>query len=235
MSLPSAPIKTVVLKSKEGIAITLDSDDAIKTWDISTGICKTSFKSPAQGPCKWDTQLVNGRLIFVWYIDDRIHAWDAENGKLLWEVDISGMGLQDFNISGDGLRVFGLCAPSIWAWSLQTGEVVWKMETGYDIVSGSLIVDGSKVWAHWPESNYKGWDFGIPDSAPMELLNTSVPPSHGLWNPKQARVENPATGQVVFQPSGRLANPVSVQCDDSYLVAGYQSGEMLILDLTNVK
>ena len=35
----------------------------------------------------------------------------------------------------------------------------------------------------------------------------------------------------------RGSPPVSfcVQCDGSYLVAGYESGEILILDLTNVK
>jgi WD40 repeat protein len=66
-SLPSASIKSVTLQSKEGIAITSDSGGVIKTWDISTGICKTSFQSPAQGSSKWDAQLINGRLIFVWY------------------------------------------------------------------------------------------------------------------------------------------------------------------------
>ena len=235
LSLPSAPMKSVALQSKEGIAITYDSDDIIKTWDISTGICKTSCQTPAQGPHKWDTQLINGRLIFVWYMYKRIHVWDAENGESLWEVNIPGMGLEDIRISGDGFRVFGLYAPSIWAWSLQTGEVVGKMEIEFDGVLGSLIVDGSKVWTHWLVSNYKGWDFGIPGSAPVELPNTSIHPSCGLWNHNQARVENPATGEVVFQLSGKLANPVSVQCDDSYLVAAYRSGEMLILDLTNVK
>ena len=46
---------------------------------------------------------------------------------------------------------------------------------------------------------------------------------------------NPATGEAVFQLSRRFANPVRVQCDDAYLVACYQSGEILILDLTDVK
>ena len=97
-------------------------------------------------------------------------------------------------------------------------------------------MDGSKVWAHyWPESNYKGWDFGIPGSAPMELPSTSTPPgSNGFWNPYEARIENPATGEV-FQLSGRFSNPVRARCDGSYLVAGYHTGEVLILDLTNVK
>jgi hypothetical protein len=133
------------------------------------------------------------------------------------------------------LWVFGLYAPHIWAWSLQTGEVVGKMEIGYGGSSGSLIVDGSKVWAAGLKSNYKGWDFGIPGSTPVELSNVYPTGPSRLWDPEQASIKNPATGEVVFQLSGRFANPVGVQCDDSYLVAGYQSGEILILDLTNVK
>ena len=235
ISLHSAPIKSVTLQSKEGIAITYDSNAAIKTWDISTGICKTFHQTPAQGSNKWDTQLINGRLIFVWYKDEKIHVWDIENGELLWEVGGPWGGVEDLRISGDGFRIFGLYAPDLWAWSLQTGEVVGEMEMMYEQDSGSLIVDGSRVWAHWPESNYTGWDFSFPDSSPVELSDTSTPPSPRLWDPNQSRIENPATGEVVFQLSGRFANPVSVQCDDSYLVAGYQSGEMLILDLTDVK
>ena len=234
-SLHSAPIKSVTLQSKEGIAITYDSDAIIKTWDISTGICKTSYQTPAQGSLKQDTQFINGRLIFVWCVNERIHVWDAENGELLWEVKKPWSGVEAVRMSGDGFRIFGLYAPSIWAWSLQTGEVVGKMEIGYSGTLGSLIVDGSKVWAHWPKSNNKGWDFSTSGSTPMELPNTSTPPSPRLWDPNQFRIEDPATGEVVFQLSGRFANPLSVQCDDSYLVAGYGSGEMLILDLTDAK
>ena len=161
--------------------------------------------------------------------------WDAENGESLLEVAEPWAGAEAVRISGDGFRVFGIYSPHIWAWSLQTGEVMEKMDIGNGGHRGSLIVDGSEVWAHWAGSYYKGWDFSTPGSTPMELPNTSTPPSPRLWYPNQSRTENPATGGVVFQLSGRFANPPSVQCDDSYLVAGYGSGEMLILDLTNVK
>ena len=235
-SLSSVPIKSVALESKEGIAITSDSDGVIKVWDISTGICKTSFQTPAQDHHKRDAQLVNGKLIFVWNGDLMIHVWDAENGELLWKVNEPGYCVMDLRISGDGSRVFALYQDSIWAWSLQTGEVAWKMETEYRRYSGLLIVDGSKVWVHRLESNYEGWDFGIPGSTPVELSN--IPTLSGYnrhWDPNQARIRNPATGEVVFQLSGRFANPVSMQHDCSHLVAGYQSGEILILDLTNVR
>ena len=232
--LPSASIKSITLQSEEGIAITSDSNGVIKAWDISTGICKESFQTPAKGPCTRDTRLVNGRLIFVWHTDGKIYAQNTENGELLWEVFWHSVG--DLRISGDGLRVFGLLAPSIWAWSLQTGEVVGKVEIGYEGPSVSLVVDGSKVWAYWPQSNYSGWDFGISGSTPMELSKISTLPSHNrLWDPEQAGVKDLVTGGFFFQLSGRFAHPVGVQCDGSYLVAGYQPGEILILDLTNVK
>jgi len=55
-----------------------------------------------------------------------------------------------------------------------------------------------------------------------------------LWDPSLARIKNAVTGEVVFQLSGRFTKPVDVQCDGSYLVAGYQSGEILILDIKHV-
>ena len=235
-SLPLGPINSVTLQSKKRIAITSDSDGLVRVWSISTGICKEYFQTLVQACHMGDAQLVNGKFIFVWYANNWVYACDAENGEALWEVHGPYHHIMDLRISGDGLRVFGLYEYSIWAWSLQTGEVVWEMEVEYREGPGSLIVDGSKVWVCWPQSEYKGWDFGIPGSTPVELSNISTHPgSNRLWDPNQARIKNPATGEVVFQLSGRFANPVSVQCNFSHLVAGYQSGEILILDLRNVK
>ena len=203
--------------------------------------CKRSFQTPAGKYHMGDAQIVNGRLIYVWYVDKNVHAWDAENGELLWKGDAPWCYVEDLRISGDGSRVFVLYTPSIWAWSILIGEVVWKMEMEDDEDSGvegseSLIVDGSKVWACWPKSNHKGWDFGIPGSTPMELSNQHTPlGGRRLWAIKQAMVKDLATGEAIFQLSRRFENPSCVQCDGSYLVAGYESGEILILDLTNVK
>ena len=233
-SLHSVSIMSVTMHSKEGIAITSDSNGVINRWDISTGVCKASSQTPAKHSHRRDTQLVDGRVALVWYAGERVHMWDAEDGEL-WEMGVPWGDVEDLRISGDGCRVFGLCAPSVWAWSLQTGEVVGKMQIQYDGHLGSLTMDGSKVWVQWPELNCKGWDFSAPGSTPMELSNASTPPSSSkLWDPKQAGIKNPATGEVVFQLSGRFSSPVKVQCDNSYLVAGYQTGEVLILDLTNV-
>ena len=235
-SLPSAPIKSVILQSKEAIAFTSDSSGVIKAWDISTGTCKTSSQTPAKYHDKWDAQLGNGRFIFVWNTFRKIHAWDGENGGLLWETNVLWDMVEDLKISGGGAWVFAIYAPWIWALSLQTGEVMEKTGIGFAVITRSLVVDGSKVWACWEQSNYRGCDFGIPGSTPVELPNKpTLPAPSKFWDSKQASIKNTATGKVVFQLSGRFSNPVSVKCDNSYLIAGYWSGEILILDLTNVK
>ena len=236
-SLPPVPIKSVSLQSDEAIALTSDSSGVIKIWDIPTGTCKTSFQTPARHHNRGDAQLVNGRLIFVWSVGQTIHAWDSESGELLWEMDVPwDDGIDDLKISGGGSWVFGTCIPWMWTWSLQTGEVIEKMDIGIEHFPGSLIVDGSKAWVCWLISNYKGWDFGVPGSTPVELLYAPAPPVPGKhWDYKQTEIKNPATGEVVFQLSRRFTQPVSEKHNTSYLVAGYQSGEVLILDLTNVK
>ena len=235
-SLHSAPVMFVAVQSKEGIAFTWDLDGVIKGWDILTGVCKTSSKTPVNTSHKMDIQLVDGRAVLVWYAGQKLHVWDTKYEELLWEVYIPWSSIDALRISGDGFRVFALHAPYIWAWSLQTAVVVGKMQIEYRGSSGSLTVDGSGVWTHWPESNYKGWDFSSPGSTPMELSNTStLPSSNRLWDPEQAGIRDLATGDIIFQLSGRFSSLAHVQCDNSYLVAGYETGEILILDLTNVK
>ena len=262
-SLPSAPIESITLQAKDRIIITSDSGGMIKTWDISTGTNQSSFQTPAKHHRR-DIRLINNRLILVWYANKKAHVWDVENGKLLLVVDQPGKGFLGLfraalriprflrrlggngtpgelrvsgglRISGDGQRFFYLHAPSIWAWSIQKGEAVGEVETRYSGQSGSLTVNGSKVWAHWPQSEYQGWDFGTPGSNPTQLAGMpTLSDGSMLWDPRQGRIKNAGTGGTIFQLSGRFANPTDVQCDGSYLVAGYESGEILILELKHV-
>ena len=229
----SAPIWSITLKSKQDIAFILCSDGVVKAWDTSTGICRISSQIQVNDGYMKDAQLVNGRLILIWHSVGRIHVWDGENEVSLWETSIPP--ILDIKISGDGLRVFALFDDSVLAWSLQTGEVIWEVKSKW---SGhtSLIVDGSKVWVSTHPSKCKGWDFGIPGSKPVKLSNRSTPPSvKSLWDDREARIRSPATGETVFQLSRRFLDPACVEYDDSYLVASYRSGEILILDLRNVK
>ena len=170
----------------------------------------------------------------------KIHIWSAGKGELQ-TVDISQYLVKDLRISGDGSKVFLLSDRHIQAWSIQTGEVVGKVLLEGKPCSSSLVVDGSEVWVHFEGSQMQGWDFGIQGSTPTPLSD-APPKSHHLEfingthreNPSPSRVEDTVTGQEVFQFSGRYVRPTSTHWDGQYLVAGYDSGEVLILNFNNI-
>ena len=233
LTSPSAPIDSIILKSKQDTTFIVHSDGVVKTWDTSTGIYRISSQIQANCYIK-DAQLVDGRLILVWcYYFGGIHVWDGENEEFLWKTRTPPV--DDIKISGDGSRVFVLCENSVLAWSLQTGEVMGEVKSKWSDCQ-SLIVDESKVWVFIHPSKYKGWDFGILGSKPVKLSNRSTPPSvRSLQDTNETRIKSPATGETVFQLSWRFWDPVCIKYNDSSLVAGYKSGEILILDLRSVK
>ena len=47
-------------------------------------------------------------------------------------------------------------------------------------------------------------------------------------------IESTVTGKKVFQLPAKLASPSDSQWDGQYLVAGYENGEVLILDFSNM-
>ena len=235
-SFTPALIKSVTLQAKDGIIITSDSDGMVKTWDISTGLCKRSFQTPTKDSPKRDVQLINGKLIFVWYSDSKINIWDAEKGELLWAVD-QVFDSYDLKISGDGSRVFSLNIFYIVAWSVQTGEAVGRVELEYSMYRRSLTVDSSSIWVYCPKSGYQGWDFGIPGSLPVQLPD--VPPHRlhpsgtMLWDISLSRLKDRTTGKVVFRLSKGFAAPIDVQWNGQYLVVCYPPKEVLILDFSH--
>jgi len=236
MSLTAAPIKSITLQAKDGIIITSDSDGVVRTWDISTGLCKASFQTPAKGYHKRHVQLIDGRLIFVWSQYPKVCIQDIEKGKLLWEVGGVVSNIEDLRISGDGSRVFYLDLSFIWALSIQTGEVVGKVDVEHSDFFGSLIVVDSRVWVHYPRSEYQGWDFGTLGSSPVQL--SDVPTFHlsdtMVWDISLSGIKDTVTRKVVFQLSGRFAKPVDVQCHGCLLFASYISGEVLVLDINHI-
>ena len=229
--LNSAPIMSITLQAEDGIAISRDSDGMVKTWDISTGLCKASFQTPAGAYNESDIRLIDGRLILVWWVDEKIHIWDVERGELLQMMDAPWHVVNDVGISVDGSKVFYLLCESIQVLSIWTGEVVGKVEFEFSVHTRSLTVDGSRVWVHHPLQEPQGWDFAVPGS-PIQLSNSSSPhlKDDKLWDTRLHRINDAVTGKVVFQLSGRFAQPIDSQWDGQYLAAGYDYGEVLILD-----
>jgi len=232
----SASIMSVSLQVGDGIFITSDSAGVVKIWDILTGLCKSSFQTPAEGSTCKDAQLIDGRLILIQYEGSESHIWDAEKGELLQKLDTSGC--RDLRISGDRSKIFCLGAGIIQAWDMWTwkpaGEV--KLESD-DLYLDSTWADGSKVWVCSKDLTVQGWDFGTSDSPPIPLSKRFHLDFIGgpLWQTGSTSwIKDTVTGKRVFQLSGRYAEFCEVQWDGRYLVAGYQSGEVTILDFNDL-
>jgi len=237
MSLTLANIRSIILQAKDDIIITSDSDGVVRTWDIFTGLCKESFQIPANNLNNRDARLINGKLIFCWYADERINIWDAEKGKFLLRIDetSSSGGLK---ISEDGSRVFCLAGGFIKAWSIQTGEIVDRVHVGFGLV-GSLTIDNSRVWVwNYSESCEKGWDFGTPGTSPVQLPKTPPYKLHPndimLWDTGLHRIKDTRTGKVIFQLPKRYGKPLDVGWNGQYLVACFPPMNVLILDCVHI-
>ena len=237
-SITSTPIQSIALQAKDNITITSGSDGIVKVWDISTGLCKNSYQTPAIYTSCIDVQLIDGRLICVWYEAGMINMWDSEKGEL-WKVKSEYVfNLQSIKISPDRSKIFHMDSYSIRAYSIQTGKPVKRLDfergTSYDF----LIVDGSRVWAYTPNIGYEGWDFGIPGLLFVQSHN--IPPHRlhpsgtMLWDTSLLRINNQATGKVVFQLSRRFTGPVDVQWNGKSLVLYYPLNEVLILDFSHL-
>ena len=234
---PSAPVKSVSLQAENGIAISGDEDGVVRVWDISTGHCKASFQTPATDAIFGDAQIIGGRLILTWITSGWINIWDTGEGKLLHTVDVKWHAAGGLRISGDGSKILCLVDDILQAWSTQTGEALGKVELERGSILDPLCMDGSKIWIKYRDKPAQAWDFGVSGSSPVPLSNTSSERPclyfiHDFNGP--SRIEDMVTGKVVFWLSGRYAGPRDVRWDGQYLVAGYESGEMLILDFKHL-
>ena len=226
--LSSARIESISLQARDRIAISSDSAGVIKTWDISTGICKASFQTPAGISNHGDAKLIGDRLVFVWYKDNQIHIWETQRGKLLQTLDMAQPNC--LRISGDGSKIIGLFGETIRAWSMWTWELVCEIKSGLggDLYLDPLCTYSPRVWIHSKGSSaQEGWDFGTSGSSPAPFDPSTGRPDlafvHGM-------IKGAVTRKRVFQLSGKYANHNDVQWDGRFLVAGYDSGEVLILD-----
>jgi len=240
----SAPIRAVSLQAKDGLAFSVDSAGVVRTWSILTGFCKESFETQAKDIGVGDIQLLGDRLIIIGYKEDQeeICMWDAEQGKLQ-TVGKNSVIPRGLRISGDGSRVFCVDHHDIQAWSIQTGEHTGKiyMQSWYPYLLDPLWIDGSKVMVRFERSLPLGWDFGILGSTPIKISPTPSDRPHLDFIGSATKpttdligIEDRTTGKVVFQLCGRYAQPSATQWDGQYLIAGYETGEVLILDFSEM-
>ena len=240
-SLSLASIQVVSLQARNSLAFSIDSAGVVKTWNILTGHCEESYKTQIKEATCADIQLLSGRLIIVWHGvgKNMIHVWDARKGKLR---DIATPNVtQDLRVVRDESVVLQLDGNTISAWDIWTGKFVCKAslkeKNGW---FDALRLNGSKVLVRLRESSVLSWDFGTPELTPTKFSEIPSGRSHlsfidaRKWSRgSPVRIQDSGTGKVVLQLYGKYAQPSATQWDGRYLIAGYNSGEVLILDFSD--
>ena len=236
-----AEVKSITLQAADGITITSDSDGVVMIWDILTGNCNRSFQTPVKDSYERDVRLIDGRLILVWSMDSRIHVWDIEKQEslIVTPLDLASFsdGIEDLKISGDGSAVFFLNYQYIKSWSILTGANIGQVATSYPDYRRSLIVEGSRVWAHHLQSDWVGWDFKVPGS-PSQLPDTPPNQLHPnntmLWNISQSMIQDRSSGRVLFQLGAGHGVFTDAQWNGHHLVVCFRSGKVLVLDCSSM-
>ena len=221
----SAPVASVSLQADDGIALSSNHNGVVTVWDLSTGLPKASFNPPVEsisGEFVW--RLVDNRLIVV----SEGCIWDSE-GRNVNEVHIPPPFLRKrAKISGDGSKIFALDGKSINALSIKSAMVMGQVYLGCNVTPDSLIVNGSKVWASYKNLQTWGWDFEVQG----QILHP--PPRYHLNFTGGSKIEDAVTGREILQFPGKYAMCAVSEWDGWYLIAGYDSGEVAILDFTKI-
>jgi len=240
---PSALIMSISVQAKDQIAISSDGAGVVRIWDISTGLCKSSIKILAGPHSRRDMQLIDGRLLIVWCTHKKIYIWDTKKEKHPKKVDaISDFSTTSLRISGDGSTVFLLDSKQIQALSTQTGEVMGKVRFQGEPSKNPLSIDGLRVWVHFKSLLTQGWDFGISGSIPVTISNELLPSPHLRFIHSTtkgtitypSRIKYTLTGKDILQLPREYEKPTKIHCDGQYLIAAYKTGELLILDFSQM-
>ena len=234
--IPNSVIQSITLQAKDGIAISSDSDGVVKIWDLTTGLCNASYQTPAKGSSSRDIRLVDNRLILVWYMTNVFSIWAVEKEELLKTVAIAEEEVLGLRISENGSTVFYKLVSFLGAIDIQTGNLVGQVEfEGERFVNPFLSIDGSTVWMS-STKNDMGWNFKISDSFSLESCIAPLTRCYldfvgGIRWQKTVLppIEDTITKREFLQLHRRLDNPTDAQWDGQYLVAGYGTGDVLIL------
>ena len=181
---------------------------------------------------------------------ERSHPWES-NAELferlpdpsLW-VNVNykaQQGTLGLRISEDGSVVHGFDLWSIQTWSVPTCRPVGSIEVaGNPPYLDPLSTGSSRTWICSKDTPSKKLDCTVLGSSLTLSLNTSLERPHldvvhnTLSGTNSCLVKDTVTGKEVLRLLGKYEKPSCVQWDGQYLIAGYDNGEVLILDFQHL-
>ena len=233
----SKTIKSVNLFAKDGVVVTSDESGVVKTWDLMTGRCASSFSTPAKGPR--DMYMADDALILIWWEDEEkwYHIWDVEKSQLLQrfrssfyrieDANISGdagevlgnrrssRGVGDIKVSGDGSKIFGVCLDQIEVISMQTGEITSRLEVTFEgggsldlCVRGSMLGIDRLCREGWEFWGYKVSRFQwLQNQFRLDPVDPPPSPGRSPYRPIIRWIMDTVTKRHVFRLPERYLDP----------------------------
>ena len=232
----STSIVSAHLFHEDSVVVTSDSSGVVKTWDLITGICKSSFSTPAKG--KQDTYLMGSTLIIVWRADKRneFHVWDVYKSQPLPTFCQPLSEVMYIKTSGDGPTVFGQGDDRTEAVSTKVGEStgcvgVEFLDHGDNFFMHESRLELGRYWSRGKldtQDTKVSYPAGFQGSFRLDVVhqaNTAIP----------CGVGDTVTKRMVFYFPERYADPrVQIEWDGRYLLVRLHSGETMILDFDPV-
>ena len=221
---------------EDSVVVTSDFSGVVKTWDLVTGICKSSFSTPAEGNNQ-DTYLVGSTLIIVCWtnIEQELNVWNVYKGQPLRTLPLPEV--MHINISGDGPTVFRQGDSCTEAVSRETGENAGCM--GVRILH---TLDGFLIHKYLLVEPGSQWSGGLWDSQDMKVyypaefqgrFRLDVVPQAGTGAPRW--IGDTVTKRMVFYfPQRYLDELTKIEWDGRYLLVQSPSRETMVLDFDPV-
>ena len=251
---------TCLTIQSEDSAISVDSAGTVALWDLSNGLPKALLHTFQPTAHASSARLVDDILIIAFSESSRdwkISTWRIETGECIRTIflsDTNGICGGNLTISGDGAILFAANPQVIRTWSALTGEAMGSASflaprLGLSPELDSPILVGSTVWYFWRQSQP---DYGLlwpslrflesglkrfVEGVDLKNLERCYPGSyeaHLALIEKQTTIADIFSGAEVFKLHGQFARPSIARWSGRYLIATYETGELLILDLVHL-
>ena len=229
-------IRSAHLFHKDSVVVTSDSSGVVKTWDLITGICKSSFSTPATG--YQDTYLAGGTLIIVWWTwsEEEFDVWDVYKGQPLPTFHSPLPKVMHINTSGDGPTVFGQGGCLGEPVSMEMGENAGRVDVKIRCDCGHFFIHKSRLetGGAWSGGRWDSQDVKVSYSAGLQS-QFRLDVVRQVSERKPRGVRDTVTNRMVFYfPERYVDDEAEIEWDGRYLLVQSPSGEVMTLDFDPV-
>ena len=232
----SASTVSAHLFHEDSVVVTSDSSGVVKTWDLITGICKSSFSTPAKG--YHDTYLTGGTLIIVWWagVGEEFHVWDVYESQFLPTIYRPLPKVMHIRISEDRPTGFLQGDGRTEAVSMETGKNAGRVGVEILDTRGSFFIHKSRQepgsWWRWGRWDPQDMRVSYPEGFQGRYRLDGVQQAN---TDALCGVADTVTERMVFHFPERYAeNKAATEWDGRCLLVRLPSGETMILDFDPV-